>query len=117
MRVAINLLRVAVFGTFIGHGLFAITVNPSWVPYLEFWGFSSDQAENLMPIIGGLDILIGLIILIKPSKYVIMYAIAWAFLTALMRPIVGESWLAFIERAANWGAPAALYAILYLRKK
>lgn len=116
MKVAIYLLRVGVFGTFLGHGILAIMVNPSWIKYLEFWGLSEQQAVNLMPVIGALDILIALSALIRPYKYILIYAVVWALMTALMRPLVGESWLQFVERAANWAAPAGLYALLYLKK-
>ncbi|MDH3711482.1 MAG: hypothetical protein OER04_16430 [Cyclobacteriaceae bacterium] len=116
MKFAIILLRIGVFGTFLGHGILALLVNPHWIKYLEFWGFSENQAETLMPIIGIVDILVALTVLIRPIRYILLYAAIWGLLTALMRPLVGESWLQFVERAANWAAPAGLYALLYLKK-
>jgi len=58
------------------------------------------------------DILVALVVLIKPNKYVLFYAIFWAFATALIRPISGEPFLEFIERSANWAAPLALLLLL-----
>jgi hypothetical protein len=101
-------LRIAVFGTFLGHGVFAIMQNGSWIPFLTFWGFSHKTALSLMPIIGGIDILVAVITLFKPNRYILIYAFVWAFLTALMRPMIGSPIWAFVERSANWAAPLAL---------
>jgi hypothetical protein len=109
MPKALWILRIGVFGTFLGHGVFAFMKNPGWFPFLEFWGFDQQQIEVLMPIIGIVDIGVALSTLLKPSKYVLLYAVVWAFMTALMRPLVGGSWWDFVERAANWAAPLALY--------
>ncbi len=112
MKTATILLRIGVFGTFLGHGILAVMVNPSWIPYLEFWGFRLDMITVLMPIIGIIDILVAIITLLRPSQYVLIYAATWAFLTALVRPVTGQSWILFIERTANWAAPLALYFLL-----
>jgi hypothetical protein len=102
-------LRVGVFGTFLGHGLMAVAVNPGWIPYLTTLGISAGQARIIMPIIGSIDVVVALWVLLKPNKYVILWAVFWAFATALIRPISGELFLAFVERAANWAVPLALY--------
>jgi len=113
MTYALWILRIGVFGTFLGHGVFAIMKNPGWFPFLEFWGFSEQQINVLMPAIGVVDIGVALSALFKPNKYVLLYAVTWAFLTALMRPITGGSWWDFVERAANWATPLALYFLYY----
>ena len=107
-------LKVAVFGTFFGHGLLALNVNPSWIHYLTFWGISAEYAKTLMPVIGIIDILVALSVLIRPLRYVLVYATFWAFATAMMRWIADANILGFVERAANWGAPLAL--LLLARK-
>ncbi|MDH3648361.1 MAG: hypothetical protein OEQ53_01705 [Saprospiraceae bacterium] len=107
-------LRFAVFATFLGHGIFAIRQNPDWLPFLTFWGIDETLALQLMIGIGTIDVIIAVITLVKPNRYVLMYAIFWAFITALMRPINGGSVLAFIERAAYWCTPLAL---LWLSKQ
>ncbi len=107
------ILRVGVFGTFLGHGLIALKSIPDWIPYLTTIGFSTEQAINIMPVIGVIDILVAFITLIKPLKPVLIYAFVWAFLTALIRPIAGDSFLMFVERAANWVVPLALYFYLF----
>jgi len=102
-------LRIGVFGTFLGHGLLAISVNPAWIPYLTTLGLEPEQIKVIMPMIGSLDILVALWILLKPNKYVVLWAVFWALATAIIRPLSGELFIAFVERAANWAAPLALY--------
>ena len=113
MKVVQLILRIGVFGTFLGHGLMAIGVKSKWISYLMTVGFSRGQAINIMPFIGYLDLVVAFWVLIKPNKYVVMWAIIWTFSTALMRPLSGEPILEFVERAANWAAPLALYVMLY----
>ncbi|MCB0475854.1 MAG: hypothetical protein KDC69_09265, partial [Flavobacteriaceae bacterium] len=101
-----------IFLTFFGHGYIALTGNTAWVPYLEVLGFSEKQAIAILPIIGTVDILVALTILIRPFKWVVLWAAIWAFSTALIRPISGASILAFIERGANWMLPLIFYLII-----
>ena len=105
-------LRIGVFGTFLGHGMLAILSNSDWISYLTTVGFSNEWAIRIMPVIGTIDLLVATTVLFKPVKPVLIYAVIWAFLTALIRPFAGESILAFVERAANWAAPLALYFIV-----
>jgi len=107
------ILRIGIAATFIGHGTFAFYVNPSWVKYLETVGFSATSAVEIMPVIGVIDIMVGMIVLIKPFRIIILYAFIWTFLTALIRPLSGESIWMFVERGSNFAAPLALYFLLY----
>jgi hypothetical protein len=102
-------LRIGVFGTFLGHGLLAISINAAWIPYLITVGFTPEQAQFIMPIIGSIDIIVALWVLLKPNKYVVLWAVFWALATAVIRPLSGELFLTFVERAANWAVPLALY--------
>lgn len=111
------ILRVAVFLTFFGHGYLALTGKQSWLVYLETVGFSIENAMKIMPVIGGLDIVIAIIVLFKPYKYIVLWMVFWAFATALIRPLSGQVIWDFIERGANWGAPLALYFILKLKSQ
>src|SRR3990167_10942195 len=106
------ILRIAVAGEFIGHGVFGLQTKQSWIPYLTSVGISADTAVTLLPLIGALDIVLAILILIKPVRIVLLWMTFWAFATALIRPIAGEPIWDFIERFANIGAPLAL---LYLR--
>ena len=110
-------LKIGVFGIFLGHGIYAIQVNQAWVPFLEKVGFSNDIAVQIMPYIGYLDIIVAVSVLIKPLRIILIWAIFWAFLTALMRPIAGGSILDFVERAGNWATPLALLLLLKWKEK
>ncbi|MBI4128008.1 MAG: hypothetical protein HY459_02960 [Parcubacteria group bacterium] len=109
-------LRIAVAGEFIGHGVFALQGKQQWIGWIQEFtgvsGISQGIATQLLFFIGLLDLLVALIILVKPIRIVLLWAAFWGFWTALMRPLVGEPIWDFVERWANWGAPLAL---LFLR--
>ena len=105
-------LKIAVFGTFFGHGLVAINGNPGWLHYLTFWGITTQTAQTILPIIGVIDVLIAISVAIKPLRPILIYAVIWAFGAALMRWLADGNVLGFVERAANWGAPLALLFII-----
>ncbi len=106
-------LRIGIAGEFVGHGLLATGGKADWVKWIQFFlPVDTALATKLLFIVGVSDILVALIVLVKPMKPVLLWAAFWGFWTALVRPIVGVGWLDFIERFANWGAPLALYYML-----
>ena len=105
------MLRVGVACTFLGHGMNAMAIKQNWIPLLTVYGFSKEQAVMLMPIIGVMDIIVAFLLLIHPFRAVLLWAIFWTFATALTRFIAGEAIWEFVERAANWSAPLALYLL------
>ncbi len=110
------ILRIAVFGTYLGHGYFALGVREGWIPLITSFGFSEETAVTLLPLIGIQDVLIALVVMIVPIRGVLIWAVIWAFAAALSRPIAGEPIAEFIERAGNWGAPLALLVVQGLPK-
>jgi|SRR3990167_1281782 len=107
------ILRLAVAGEFLGHGVFALQGKMQWVKWFADFGVSDvNLATRLLFIVGLMDLLVALIVLVKPLKPVLLWATFWGFWTALVRPLVGEPIWDFIERFANWGAPLALYYLL-----
>lgn len=106
-------LRIAVAGEFLGHGVFALQGKAQWVKWFANFGVSDvNLATQLLFIVGIMDLLVALIVLAKPLKPILLWAAFWGFWTALVRPLVGEPIWDFIERFANWGAPLALYYLL-----
>jgi hypothetical protein len=104
------LLRVGVAGEFAGHGLLAIGGKKDWIGWMsQLTHVDTATATTLMVLVGSLDLIVALVVLVKPVKPVLLWAAFWGFWTALVRPIVGVGWLDFVERAANWAAPLALY--------
>lgn len=106
-------LRIAVAGEFIGHGVFAIQGKKQWVGWFSNFGVSDvGTATTLLFLVGAMDIALALLILIKPVRIALLWMVFWGFWTALIRPIVGEPIWDFVERWANWGAPLALLLLL-----
>lgn len=111
-------LRIAIFGEFLGHGVFGLQGKKQWLGWVsQLTGASDVLSVQLLSLIGLLDIAIAVVILVKPLRPVVLWAVIWGFWTALLRPIVGESPWDFVERWANWGAPLALFLLLGLSKK
>jgi hypothetical protein len=106
------LLRLAVFLTFLGHGMTAISGNADWLVYLETVGFSIETSKHLIILIGFLDVIVALVVLVKPFKLVVLWAVIWTFTTALIRPISGEPIWEFVERGVNWIVPLTLYILI-----
>ncbi len=106
-------LRIAVAGEFIGHGMFALQGKAQWVGWIEkMTGVGNGLAVQFLFLIGIFDLIIAFIILVRPIRIALLWATFWGFWTALVRPLVGESFWDFIERFANWGAPLALLLTL-----
>ncbi len=104
------LLRIGVAGEFVGHGMLAIYGKADWIKWIsQLTGVEASTATTLLLAIGILDVIVAIIVLVKPIKPVLLWAAFWGFATALVRPIVGQSVLDFVERSANWAAPLALY--------
>lgn len=113
LNVIEYLFRFGIGMTFFGHGVMAINGNPNWFQYLEVVGINSKVALNTLLSIGIIDVVVALFLVIKPYKAIIIWAIFWTFLTALIRPISGEPIWTFVERGIIWLSPIAL---LKLRK-
>jgi hypothetical protein len=103
-----QVLRIASAMCFIGHGAFGIITKPIWCNYFAVFGVGHDLAYKLMPIVGSIDILFGLILLAYPIRAIAMWLVAWGIITASLRPLSGEPFAEFIERAGNFGAPFVL---------
>jgi hypothetical protein len=105
------ILRIGVFGTFLGHGILAYQVKPGWIPYLTGLGITKATAAVLMKGIGVSDLFVAFFSLLKPVRILLLWATFWAFSTAVIRPLTGEAMLDCIERTANWSIPLALLTL------
>ena len=70
-----------------------------------------------MTLVGLLDLLVAVIVMIRPLRLALLWAVFWTFVTALIRPISGEPIWDFIERFANIGAPLALLFLVGMPKR
>lgn len=101
-------LRIASAMCFIGHGAFGIITKAIWCNYFGVFGIGHNAAYTLMPYVGAADICFGILILFYPLRIIVGWLVVWGVFTALLRPLSGEPFAEFIERAGNYGAPLAL---------
>lgn len=112
------ILRIAVAGEFLGHGVLAVGGKADWVTWVEkLSGLDSATSLTIVTIVGIIDIILALIVIFRPIPTLLLWMAFWGFFTALLRPILGNSIWDFVERFANWGAPLALYYLLKIQKK
>src|ERR1700759_4872768 len=104
-------LRVAAAMCFIGHGAFGIITKAIWCNYFALFGIDKVHAYQIMPVLGMVDILMGLILLFKPVRAIAVWLVIWGIITASFRALSGESFAECIERAGNYGTPLALLAL------
>ena len=114
--------------TFIGHGLKALLQEAEYQDYLYFL-FGLIQKNDFPPFelvtqilnaIGFIDILLGIIIVIKPNhRKILLYLCLWGFLTALLRPLYSGSdgVLPFFLRIPHWLIPLFLLTGSYNHKR
>lgn len=101
-------LRVGSALCFIGHGAFGLIGKSAWLPYFAVLGIPEAWAWRLMPVVGAIDVSIGMSVLFAPRGLPLVYMVVWAAWTALLRPLAGESGFEALERAGNYGVPLAL---------
>ncbi len=108
-------LRVGLFALFIAHGVSALGGNEEWLEWImsaTSWG--AVLAGKALFLVGILDITVGLLLLVKPLRIVVLWAGLWTSWTAVMviLPFIGESVWEFVEKLIN---PAAAFALLYVK--
>ncbi len=101
------IFRAGVLMCFVGHGAFGIITRPAWFPYFAVVAITAAAALRLEPLIGVHDISLGVFTFLSPRPIVLLWAGIWCTWTALLRPLAGEGWWEFLERAGNYGVPLA----------
>jgi hypothetical protein len=105
-------LRIGAGLCFIGHGAFGLITKPEWVPYFAVVGIPEGLAYALMPLVGIVDILAGLVVLASPRPIALLYMMVWGIWTATLRPLAGDMVWETLERAGNYGVPLALIVLI-----
>lgn len=106
------LLRIACAAEFVGHGAFGVIGKAAWLPYFGVVGIPPEVAWKLMPLIGTVDITLGLVVgLVRPARVLLLYMAFWGLLTATIRPLAGEPAWEFVERVPNWAVPLAFFGV------
>src|ERR671922_201451 len=105
------LLRIACSAEFVGHGAFGIITKAAWLPYFGTVGIPPALGWQLMPLIGSIDITLGLLTLLRPTRAVLLYMAFWGLATATVRPLAGEPLWEWVERVPNWAVPLAFFGV------
>lgn len=103
------------------HGIGSFLDNGLYIDYII--GFVRDytalsikqqQAEELLTVIGIIDVTVAVLVLIKPFKALIYWVIFWGFLTALLRIVDASilNYAEFLMRVPHFGLPLVLLIIL-----
>jgi hypothetical protein len=108
------ILRIAVAGEFIGHGVFALQGKEGWFKYFYPFGIFDEQTiVKILLIVGIVDLLLAIHVLVRPVRALVLWMALWGLFTAMIRwPFGPDPVWDFVERWANWGAPLALYFTL-----
>ena len=113
IKISEIILRIAVAGEFIGHGIFALQGKKDWIGWFSNFGINDVAlATKILFFVGIVDIFLAILILLKPVRIALLWMVLWGFWTALIRPIIGMPIWDFVERSANWGAPLALLFLI-----
>src|SRR3990167_7416768 len=109
-----RILRIAIAGEFLGHGMFALQGKEGWFKYFQAVGITGEQTiVTLLLIVGVIDVALALLILIRPIPIALLYMALWGLWTAMIRwPIGPDPGWGFVGRWANWGGPLALLVLL-----
>ena len=65
---------------FIGHGAFGMITKPIWCNYFAVFGIGPTAAYNLMPVVGAVDILLGVFLLFYPLRFSAVWLVFWVYL-------------------------------------
>ncbi len=111
------LLRIGVAGEFLGHGIFALQGKADWIKWTQqLSGMEASTATTFIFIVGLVDVLLAIMVFVKPVRPILLWMAFWGFWTALVRPLVGMPIWDFVERFANWAAPLALYYVYKMNR-
>lgn len=98
MRFSIALLLV-------GHGGLGIWAQKKeWLNFFGSW-----QAAHW---VGSGEVALGLAVLIKPARILLIFILGWKIATELLRPVVGQPIYQFIERGGDYALPIALFWLM-----
>lgn len=113
-KVAMWFLRVGLAGSFIAHGIFAVLGEEEFLKWImDFTNTDVATGAKLLLAVGVMDILVGISMLFKPVRFVILWAFIWTFWTSIMIifPFIGEPVLEVFEHMIM---PASAMALLIL---
>lgn len=120
-RWFVSAIQFSIFMIFMAHGMGCFLNNGLYIDYIigfvrDYTAFSinQQQAEQLLTIIGIVDVVVAILVLIKPFKPILYWIIFWGFLTALLRIVDASvlNYAEFLMRVPHFGLPLVLLIIL-----
>jgi hypothetical protein len=95
----------------IGHGGFDdFAMGKNWTSYAAAIGISPHAVAGhpLSPMAGWFECALGLAVLARPTRPLLLFVFVWKLGSEAFRPLAGEPIWEFVERAGCYGAPLAL---------
>jgi hypothetical protein len=119
-------IQFSIFLIFLSHGIGCFLKNGVYIDYIlgffnDFTTISMKQkdAEQLLNIIGVVDVAVAVLVLIKASNYLLYWLIFWGFLTAMLRVLDASilNYVEFLIRVPHFGLPLVLLFIQNYEKE
>lgn len=119
-RVASWILRIGLATVFMTHGMECLQQNPRFIDLLigsihTLFGvyITEDMAIHIMRIIGWIDVVVALLVLIKPHKALLAWLCLWAVITAFSRmtSLGSGAYTEVLLRASHILAPVAIWVL------
>ena len=84
-----------------------------WLDYFAVLGIGEQAVADLrlFYVVSWFEIALGLAVLFKPARGLLVFVCTYKVGTELLRPMAGEPWWEFIERAGSYVAPVALIVV------
>jgi phosphohistidine phosphatase SixA len=95
----------------VGHGWLHLLNKPSLVAnYASI--MSPEAALRLSPWLGGFEILLALLVVLRPSTALLMFIVAWKMITEGLFIIAGSPIWEWVERGGSYCVPLALAVLM-----
>ncbi|SMF28605.1 hypothetical protein [Pseudobacteriovorax antillogorgiicola] len=124
-RDVLFFLRLAISGTFVVHGVEALMMHPKFIDFIivantKFPWLPATEgfARNALIAIGLIDIVVAMLVMMRPSLWSLGYMAIWGALTAGARVIFADiqGIPDMILRAPHWGIPLLLMVLMWKRR-
>ncbi|RMH03304.1 MAG: hypothetical protein D6702_06270 [Planctomycetota bacterium] len=113
MSLPLQLLRLAVAVSFLGHGLLALANDPGHLALVTGLGCAEPLARRVLVVIGAFDVGLAVLVLLRPWRPVLLLAALGALLAAAAWPLSGLTGPGgFLARFPDWVAPLVLWLLL-----
>ncbi len=99
-------LRLTTVLLLLGHGALQLIVRkPMFETQYALIGLHGAAVE---PLAGGIECLLALAVLLKPTRWLLFAVVAWKLATEALCPLAGSPFWVFIEHGGSYAAPLAL---------